>query len=176
PNRALNDTLAAFVAEAAHQLTEEVAGGAEISFELAEQSGLSAPLYCYRPLSDAYIAERAGLLSRLPTFRAAAQGLAELPNLAGYLHVRGVGADRRRLAESAPTAFLCAVWAESSDFTVDADRFDVAYEELERIGYAGSSQSLVVAPIDGLVLESDQVALGGGLSLVRGGTQDALPA
>ncbi len=175
-NRALHDNLVAFVAEAAYQLTEEVAGGAEVSFELAEQGGLSAPLYCYRPMSDAYIAERSGLLARLPSFGAVAQGLAELPNLAGYLHVRGVAGDRRRQAESAPTAFLCAVWAESSDFVIDADRFETAYEELERVGYAGSSLSMVVAPVDGLVLESDQVALGGGLSLVRGGTQDALPA
>ena len=175
-NRALHDNLVAFVAEAAYQLTEEVAGGAEVSFELAEQGGLSAPLYCYRPMSDAYIAERASLISRLPSFRAVAQGLAELPNLAGYLHVRGVATDRRRLADSAPTAFLCAVWADSSDFTVDPDRFDAAYAELERVGYAGSSLSMVVAPVDGLVLVSDQVPLGGGLSLVRGETPEALPA
>ena len=33
-NRALHDTLAAFVEEAAWQLAEEVSGGAEIPFEL----------------------------------------------------------------------------------------------------------------------------------------------
>ena len=36
-NRALHDTLAAFVEEAAWQLAEEVAAGAEIPFELIEQ-------------------------------------------------------------------------------------------------------------------------------------------
>ena len=33
-NRALHDTLAAFVEEAAWQLAEEVSGGAEVPFEL----------------------------------------------------------------------------------------------------------------------------------------------
>ena len=47
-NRALHDTLAAFVEEAAWQLAEEVAAGAEIPFELIEQGRASAPLYCYR--------------------------------------------------------------------------------------------------------------------------------
>jgi hypothetical protein len=41
-NRALHDTLAAFVEEAAWQLAEEVSGGAEIPFELIEQGRSSA--------------------------------------------------------------------------------------------------------------------------------------
>ena len=36
-NRALHDSLAAFVEEAAWQLAEEVSGGAEVPFELIEQ-------------------------------------------------------------------------------------------------------------------------------------------
>jgi len=55
-NRALHDTLAAFVEEAAWQLAEEVAAGAEVPFELIEQGRASAPLYCYRPLTDRFIA------------------------------------------------------------------------------------------------------------------------
>ena len=174
-NRALHDTLAAFVAEAAHQLSEEVAGGAEVSFELAEQRGASAALYCYRPMSDAFIAERSGMLGRLPSFAPASRALAELPNLGGYLHARGVAADRRSPGEGALTAFLCAVWAEAYDFTLDADRFATAYDELERVGYAGCSLSVVVTPVDGLVLESDRVTLGSGLTLSRAGAIADLP-
>src|SRR6188472_67349 len=59
-NRALHDTLAAFVEEAAWQLAEEVSGGAEVPFEVIEQGRASAPLYCYRPLTQRFIAERAG--------------------------------------------------------------------------------------------------------------------
>ena len=168
-NRAMYDILAAFVAEAAHQLSEEVSGGAEIPFELAEQRGTFSALYCYRPMSDAFIAERSGMLGRLPSFAAAARALAELPNLAGYLHARGVAPDRRSPGAGAVTAFLCAVWSDATDFTVDAARFEAAYEELERIGYAGVSLSVVLTPVDGLVLESERVALGGGMSLVRAG-------
>ena len=62
-NRALHDSLAAFVEEAAWQLAEEVAGGAEVPFELIEQAPTrSAPLYCYRPLTGRFIAERLGML------------------------------------------------------------------------------------------------------------------
>ena len=61
-NRALHDTLASFVEEAAWQLAEEVAAGAEVPFELIEQGRASAPLYCYRPLTDRFIAEPLGML------------------------------------------------------------------------------------------------------------------
>src|SRR3954464_10496254 len=72
-NRALHDTLAAFVEEAAWQLAEEVAAGAEVPFELIEQGRASAPLYCYRPLTDRFIAEHLGMLERLPSYPAARQ-------------------------------------------------------------------------------------------------------
>jgi len=65
-NRALYDSLAAFVEEAAWQLAEEVSGGAEVPFELIERGRTSAPLYCYRPLTGRFIAERSTELSKLP--------------------------------------------------------------------------------------------------------------
>ena len=62
-NRALHDTLAAFVEEAAWQLAEEVSGGAEIPFELIDAGPSQlGPLYCYRPLTQRFLAERAGAL------------------------------------------------------------------------------------------------------------------
>ena len=97
-NRALHDILAAFVEEAAWQLAEEVSGGAEIPFELIEQGRQSAPLYCYRPLTQRFLAERAGSLARLPSYAPAVQGMMGLPDLPGYLRARGrrpPGADAR---------------------------------------------------------------------------------
>ena len=88
-NRALHDSLAAFVEEAAWQLAEEVSGGAEIPFELDATPTRSAPLYCYRPLTGRFIAQRIGMLARLPSYPAAAQGLAQLPDLPAYLRHRG---------------------------------------------------------------------------------------
>ena len=73
-NRALHDSLAAFVEEAAWQLAEEVSGGAEVPFELDATPTRSAPLYCYRPLTGRFIAQRVGMLARLPSYPAAAHG------------------------------------------------------------------------------------------------------
>jgi hypothetical protein len=178
-NRALHDSLAAFVEEAAWQLAEEVSGGAEVPFELIEQGRASAPLYCYRPLTGRFIAERIGALARLPSYPAAAHGMGALPDLPAYLGKRGrrvPKGDARGHADAALQAFLAAVWADVSDFVFDGDRFEAAYAELEDSAYAGCSLSVVLAPVEGLVLEADEVALGEGLALVRAETLSDVPA
>jgi hypothetical protein len=178
-NRALRDTLAAFVEEAACQLAEEVSGGAEVPFELIEQGRRSSPLYCYRPLTGRFIAERVGMLARLPSHAAAVQGLAALPELSAYLRAGGrpvPSGDPRAQAEAALQALLAAVWGEGSDFAFDSERFDTAYAELEDVAYAGCSLSVVLTPVEGLVIESDEVPLGDGVALVRGVTLRDVPA
>jgi hypothetical protein len=170
-NRALHDTLAAFVEEAAWQLAEEVSGGAEVPFELIEQGRSSAPLYCYKPLTQRFLAERAGSLGRLGSYVPAVQGLMAVPDLPSYLRTRGrrpSGSDARSQADAALQAFVAAVWQDATDFSFDHDRYAAAYAELEEAVYAGCALSLVVTPVDGLVIESAEVSLGGGLTLVRG--------
>jgi hypothetical protein len=177
-NRALHDTLAAFVEEAAWQLAEEVSGGAEVPFELIEQGRASSPMYCYRPLTGRFIAERSPALSRLPSYPAAARGLAGLPDLPAYLQARGrrtPSPDSRIQADAALQVFLTAVWAEATDFTYDPARFNAAYAELEEHAYDGVTVSVVLAPVEGLVIESDEVALGDGLALVRAETLKEVP-
>ena len=92
-NRALHDSLAAFVEEAAWQLAEEVSGGAEVPFELDTANGATrrhrTPLYCYRPLTGRFLAERSSELAKLPSYAAAVHGLAALPELPAYLQTRG---------------------------------------------------------------------------------------
>ena len=95
-NRALHDTLAAFVEEAAQQLAAEVAGGAEVPFELMDESragrrgaGRAANFYCYRPLVGEFVAGRSGVLAQLPSHAAAVGQLAALPSPDGYLVARG---------------------------------------------------------------------------------------
>jgi len=170
-NRALHDTLAAFVEEAAWQLAEEVSGGAEVPFELIEQGRSSAPLYCYKPLTQRFLAERSGALGRLGSYVPAVQGLMGVPDLPSYLRARGrrpSGSDPRALADAALQAFVAAVWQDATDFSFDDARFAAAYAELEDAVYDGCALSLVVTPVDGLVIESPEVSLGGGLTLVRG--------
>ena len=71
------------------------------------------------------------------------------------------------MADAALQAFLGAVWADVTDFVFDEPRFEAAYHELEDAAYAGSALSVVITPVEGLVIESDEVPLGEGLSLVR---------
>ena len=57
-----------------------------------------------------------------------------------------------------------------TDFVFDEPRFAAAYAELEDAAYAGCALSVVITPVEGLVIESDEVPLGDGLSLVRATT------
>src|SRR5687767_10960787 len=153
-NRALHDSLAAFVEEAAWQLAEEVSGGAEVPFELINTSPptrASAPLYCYRPLTGRFIAERQTELAKLPSYAAAIQSLLTLPELPAYLKLRGrrtPSPDRRQQAGAALEAFLGAVWSDSSDFAFDRERFEAAFAALEDTGYGDRTLSVVLAAVE----------------------------
>ena len=67
-HRKLHTALRAFADDAATALAAEVAAGAEVPFEL-DESGTYArfgtPLYCYRPLTGAFIRQRLGVVTRL---------------------------------------------------------------------------------------------------------------
>jgi hypothetical protein len=180
-NRALHDALAAFVAEAAWQLAEEVSGGAEIPYELESfpPARDASPLYCYRPQTDRFIAAHVGVLGRLPSYPAAAQGLAALPDLSAYLQASGrrpASGDPRAQADAALQALLTAVWADTADFSFDPERFAAAYGDLEEAAYSGCSLAVVLTPVEGLVCESEEVVLGDGLALVRAGSLEDAPA
>ena len=178
-NRALHDTLAAFVEEAAWQLAEEVAAGAEIPFELIEQGRASAPLYCYRPLTDRFVTERVGILTRLPSYPAAAQALSHEDGLGDYLRAQGetkVPVDPRARADATLRVFVSRIFAESSDFVLSSERFERAWRELAVALQSGGAESVIVAPVLGIVLRSDELAMGDGLTLIRHDTMEDGPA
>jgi hypothetical protein len=176
-NTTLHATLEAFAADAAGQLAAETASGAEIPFEVIEEPGARASLYCYRPLTGAFIRERLGMLAALPTYAPAARALASMDGVDAYLRQRGearIPGDARERADAALRAFLSNVFAERSEFGFDPVKFEQAYAELERALYEGRCVVTVIAPLLGLALESStkELALGEGLSLMRG---DAVP-
>jgi hypothetical protein len=176
-NTTLHATLEAFAADAAGQLTAETAGGAEIPFEVVEEPGARASLYCYRPLTGAFIRERLGMLAALPTYAPAARALAAMDGVDAYLRQRGeprIPGEARERADAALRAFLSNVFAERSGFGFDPAKFEKCYEELERALYEGRWVATVIAPMLGIALESStkEIALGDGLSLMRG---DAVP-
>src|SRR5690348_1199250 len=108
-NSTLHGILEAFTADAAGRLQAETAGGAEVPFEVTEERGGRARLYCYRPLTDAFIDDRLLMLRALPTYAPAARALADLESVGAYLQQRGeprIPAEPRERADIALKLFL----------------------------------------------------------------------
>ena len=174
-NRQLHDALAAFVEEAAWKLSAETADGAEVPFEVVRGGRRDSPLYCYRPLTAEFIEQRTGLIARLPTFLPAVHALSGIGGLDRYLEARdqhGFPAEARARAEFALRVFLGRVFEESTDFALSPERLQRAYAELEAALYDGRTETAVIAPLLGVELQSPELALGDGLTLVQG---DAFP-
>src|SRR5579884_1765575 len=183
-NTTLHSVVEAFATEASMQLTAETSSGAEVPFELVETAGGPrgrVPLYCYRPLTGSFIRERLGLLSAMPTYAPALRTLSGLDGVDAYLRQRGetrIPGERRECADAALRVFLATVFAERTEFGFDPDRFEAAYEELERALYQGRAATTVVAPLLGIALdpETTEIALGEGLSLMRGDAFEDAPS
>ncbi len=171
--------------DAASRLANVTAEGEEVPFEVVESERgrrrARVPLYCYRPLTDAFIGERIGLLSALDSYAPAARSLQPLDGTTTYLRQRGetwVASDPRERADGVLRCFLARVFEERSDFEFDSDRFEHAYAELERALFDGGCMTVVVAPLHGVALDPQgtELALGDGLSLVRGDALQGAPA
>jgi len=170
-NRQLHAALAAFAEEASWQLQADTADGAEVPFEVVASGRKDSPLYCYRPLTGAFIEERIGLFDRLESFALAVHALARVGGLEDYLQAcgeRGYPAQPRARAEFALRVFLGRVFADSTDFELTHERLERAYAELERAAYEGRTDTVVVAPLIGLQVASRELALADGMSLVHG--------
>jgi hypothetical protein len=176
----MHASLEAFTLDVASALQAETAGGAEVPFEMVEEPGRRAPLYCYRPLTRRFISERLGLLCTLPTYAAAVRALEGVDTLGAYLRHRGearVADSPRERAQAGLALFLAKVFAERDQFEFDRARFEIAFAELERTVYKGRCVNSVIAPLLGVALDSEtrELALGDGLSLVRGEALEDAP-
>ena len=169
-NRQLHAALAAFAEEAAWQLASLTSEGAEVPFEVVASGRRDAPLYCYRPLTGDFIAQRVSLLGRLPSHVPALGALSGQGGLEAYLQAHGEPAprDARERADAVLRVLLARVFEDSTDFELSPERFERAYGELEAALYDERTETVVVAPLLGLVVGSPEVALGDGLSLVQG--------
>jgi hypothetical protein len=74
----------------------------------------------------------------------------------------------RARAEFALRVFLSRVFEESTDFALSPERLERAYGEVESALYDGRTETVVIAPLLGVETASPEVALGEGLTLVRG--------
>ncbi|HEU0250283.1 MAG TPA: hypothetical protein VFR48_06125, partial [Solirubrobacteraceae bacterium] len=93
----LQASLTAFIEQAAARLHADVLDGQEVPFELETRSARmrGASLYCYRPLTHRFIAERFAELRRLDTYEPALAQLRCCDTLERYLLARGVEAPPR---------------------------------------------------------------------------------
>lgn len=166
----LRSALHDFCVEAALQLAADAEAGHEVPFEVVEGGRRNAPLYCYRPLTAAFIRERGGVLERLTTYLPAAHALVAAGRLDAYLEAQGVHAPPagRDRADGALFTFLGRVFEDSTDFGFEERRFDEAYRELEHLVADGRAETTVTAALLGVTIESDTLVLGDGLSLARG--------
>jgi hypothetical protein len=173
-NRQLHAALSAFAEEAAWQLQSDTSEGADLPFEVVAAGRRDSPLYCYRPLTGSFISERVSLLGRLPSYLPAVSVLTECGALDAYLESRGEPAprDSRERADATLRTFLGRVFEDSTDFILENGRLRRALHELEAAVYDGRSETVVIAPLLGLDIASDELALSDGLALVRG---DAFP-
>jgi hypothetical protein len=173
-NAALHRHLETYAIEASGRLCGWTAAGEEIPFELcAEPGGGPVALYCYRPLTGRFIADRRDRLCALAGHDCAARALSECEALDIYLGAHGevrIPGDRRGCAELALEAFLRAMFAERTDFGFEPSHFESAYDELERTVYADHGAATVITPVLGVVLDAGttELTLGDGVSLIRG--------
>ena len=133
-NGQLHRRLENFTVDSSHRLSLQAADGAEMPFEVVEQRGGTASLYCYRPLTAEFIRGRIGELSGLESFEEAATLLAGLESTKGYLREHGderVPSDPRARAEAVLATFLTRVFADRSEFGFEPAHFEAAYSALE---------------------------------------------
>ncbi|HUN77511.1 MAG TPA: hypothetical protein VMU32_01175 [Solirubrobacteraceae bacterium] len=191
-SRQLETALTRFVEEAAARLQADLDAGAEVPFELDSRSarGHRAALYCYRPLTRDFIADRWSDLRRLPSHAAAVDLLGAFDGLDRYLLGRGgtgvaaPGASRAAAgrgsgarADGALRMLLQDVFAEHSDFRLaqDDERLRATLERLDSSAHASPTEVTLLATLHGLAIGSPELPLAPGLTLVRPDDVDGIP-
>jgi hypothetical protein len=179
----LQAALGDYLELAAAHLHAEVVAGAEVPFELEQhnrrrRSG-GPSLYCYRPLTEQFIAERMPALQRLAGHAEAVELLASFDGLGRYLVASGREIPRgssRAAASAAISALLCDVFAEQSDFELLPARLSAALERLEGAALASTSEVTLVATLEGLTISSPEIPLTKGLTIAQPHALAGLPA
>lgn len=159
--------------EAAELLRELVAGGEEIPYDVRGSED-GQPIARYEPLTARYVRDHADQLHGLDSFGVACAAVEAASMAAPYLEEMGIAApsESRRRAELAGIVFLCRLWADSTDFSLDHDRLSNALDEVERSASPSGEEIDVVVPLRGLVMSTARLDLPMA-SIVRADTVDA---
>ncbi len=162
-SRQLETALEEFVQAAAHHLQAALQDGAEVPFELETRSarGRGARLYCYRPLTDAFIRERWRELASLPSCAAAERLLECLQGLDRYLLQRDVRigrGDRGGRAKVVLQTLLEEVFDEHTDFELDGERVRRALAQLDGAAFTNPGEVALIETLHGMAAIAPELA------------------
>lgn len=178
----LQTALTEFLRAASDLLAGDLAAGAEIPFELDSRPARGArgpSLYCYRPLTTEFIAQRRDQLEALPEYESASAQLAAFEGLERYLV--SVGADVARLSprarvRAAIASLLGELFVEQSDFELHEDRLRETLTRLHSTALTSTAEVTIVARLYGMTIASSELALAPGLTIAHPDALEGLPA
>ncbi len=145
----------------------ELDAGAEVPFELESHSsrgrgqGRGAQLYCYRPLTEAFIGERWQALANLESCAAAERLLECLQGLDRYLlqcDVRIGRGDRRSHATLVLRTLLEEVFAERTDFELDGERLRRALARMDATAFTNAGEVALIETLHGMGVVAPELA------------------
>ncbi|MGH2907319.1 MAG: hypothetical protein ACRDKI_11205 [Solirubrobacterales bacterium] len=174
-DRMLHESMRALTYEASYLLSELLADGAEIPFEVGESApepvrgATTTKMFAYRPMTSEFVSQHADQLRSLPSFENAALNLSRTRGMIAYLRVRNepvLDVGELTHARLGALAFLSAVWEDAEQFDAWGDRFDRAYHELEGVALAERLVTTVFVPVHGVMLDCEAVNLGAGVELM----------
>ena len=171
----LNEALKRLATEAATRLSTLVAGGDELPFDVAADSGEDAAFFSYVPLTGQYVVEHSDELRTLPSFPAARDAAAEAGIAAAYLESRGepVPADPSARAELMLITFFASLWEGSTGFSLDRKRLDDALATLDAESLTVDDAEVLIVPIVGLRMSGGRLQLPHGVRVVRADSIEA---
>ena len=112
--------------DAADRLRALLAAGEEIPYEVHEP-GDGSPLCRYEPQTELFVRDHAGELRELDSFGRCCAAIEAAGLASGYLQELGIAVppEPRPRAELAGIVFLCRLWMDSSDFSLEDERLDL---------------------------------------------------
>jgi hypothetical protein len=159
----LETALTEFVHDAARHLQAELDAGAEVPFDVESRSarGRGAQLYCYRPHTEAFIAERWPALAALESCVAAERLLECLQGLDRYLLQQGVRigrGDRRARAKLVLRTLLEEVFAEHTSFELDGERLRAALARVDAAAFTSAGEAALIETLHGMGVVAPELA------------------
>lgn len=158
--------------DASERLRELVAQGHDIPYDVREAEA-GSPLPQYVPLTQRFIRDQTQALCALDSFGAACAAIDAADLAEPYLEELGIDvpADDRKRAELAGIAFLCRLWTESTDFSIDDGLLAESIAELEDGAEIGANEIEVIVPLRGMQLPLTRLELATA-TIVRADTVD----